>query len=72
MLPRRRRGKPATLGTRRYARELGVSPGHLSRVMSGERQSEPLVKRLEELLARESETETKKQNQMTYDCKRKS
>lgn len=49
---RKKRAKPLDLVRR--ARLLGVTHGHLSRVLRGERESQPLLARLQRLMERES------------------
>jgi transcriptional regulator with XRE-family HTH domain len=47
------------LDLHRRARELGVTPGHLSRVLSGQRQSARLLLQLEKLMESERTNEIK-------------
>jgi len=63
MLRARKRGRPNRLDLHRRAMELSVTPGHLSRVLKGERSSAKLLIRLGKLI----ESETKKPKPMTYD-----
>jgi transcriptional regulator with XRE-family HTH domain len=54
MVAARKPGRRNRLDLIRRANALGVTPGHLSRVLSGERQSPPLIRRLVALMDAES------------------
>jgi transcriptional regulator with XRE-family HTH domain len=48
----KRMGRPITLDLSRRAKTLGVSAGHLSRILSGERPSIATLQRIRELRAK--------------------